>query len=514
MNGADSLVKTLLAGGIDVCFTNPGTSEMHFVAALDSNDGMRCILGLHENVVTGAADGYGRMAGRPAATLLHTGPGLANGLSNLHNAGKGGTGIVNIVGDHATYHLQYDAPLTADVAGIAAAVSDWQRSSQASQNVASDGAAAITAARTHPGQIATLILPADTAWGPADGPREATAPPVPAIPDDAAIDAAAEALRRGATTALFLGGPNLHNQSLELAGRIAAKTGVRLWSPMSSARSDRGAGRVAVDRVPYPVDIALDRLSGFSDVVLVGAAEPVAFFAYPDKPSRLLRPDCRVHVLTTPEQDGTAALAMLADAVGATKSEAALTEFVETDLPSGDLDIDKIALAVAALMPDETIVIDESLTSGRHLVRLTAHARPHSWLQICGGSIGIGPPLATGAAVACPQRRVLSLESDGSGMYTLQALWTQARENLDITTVIYSNRAYAILQLEMRGVGVETPGPKARDMMELQRPDLDWVALARGMGVDGARAETAEAFNDLLAASLKRRGPFLIEACL
>ncbi len=514
MNGADSLVKTLLAGGIDVCFTNPGTSEMHFVAALDANDGMRCILGLHENVVTGAADGYGRMAGRPAATLLHTGPGLANGLSNLHNASKGGTGIVNIVGDHATYHLQYDAPLTADVAGIADAVSDWRRTSESSRHVAADGAAAITAARTHPGQIATLILPADTAWGPADGPVEPAMPPPPAVPGDAAIKAAVEALRRGSKTALFLGGPNLSGDRLEIAGRIAVHTGARLWSPMSNARTDRGAGRVTVERTPYPVDQALEALADFSDVVLVGAAAPVAFFAYPDKPSRLLPPDCRVHVLTTPTEDGAAALTRLAEAVGAMKSEPPLTQFEETGLPTGDLDIDKIAATVAALMPDEAIVIDESLTSGRNLDRLTANARPHSWLQICGGSIGIGPPLATGAAVACPARRVLALQSDGSGMYTLQALWTQARENLDVTTVIYSNRAYAILQMEMRGVGVEAPGPKARDMMELQRPDLDWVSLARGMGVEAARAETAEAFNDLLAVGLARRGPFLIEACL
>ena len=169
MNGAESLVRTLVAGGVDVCFSNPGTSEMHFVAALDRVEGMRCVLGLFEGVVTGAADGYFRMKGTPASTLLHLGPGLANGLANLHNAKKANSGIVNIVGQHATHHIGYNAPLTSDIEGLARPMSAWVRTSPDAKSVSADGAAAIAAARSAPPQIATLILPADTAWNEADG---------------------------------------------------------------------------------------------------------------------------------------------------------------------------------------------------------------------------------------------------------------------------------------------------------------------------------------------------------
>jgi len=514
VNGAESLVRTLLAGGVDVCFTNPGTSEMHFVAALDRVAGMRCVLGLFEGVVTGCADGYARMAGRPAATLLHLGPGLANGLANLHNARRAGSPVVNIVGDHATYHRRYDAPLTSDVEGFARPVSAWVRSSAEARSVAADGAQAIAAALTPPGQVATLILPADTAWGEADGPAQPVEAPVRAAVAPEAVAASAAALRSGEPAAILLAGPALRERGLTLAGAIAAASGARLLAPTASARSERGAGRVAVTRIPYPVDQALALLAGLRHLVLVGAGAPVAFFAYPGKPSRVTGPECAIQVLAGPGEDLVGALEWLADELGADPGAAPLQAPSRPPPPGGALDPASLAQALAALLPEQAIVADESITSGRGFQAATAGAPPHDWLQVTGGSIGCALPLATGAAIACPERKVVCLHGDGGAMYTLQALWTQAREGLDVTTVICANRAYAILQHELANVGAGEPGPRARDMLELGRPELDWVALARGMGVPGERVASAEAFSAAFARALASPGPYLVEALL
>ncbi len=515
MNGAESLVKTLLGGGVDVCFTNPGTSEMHFVAALDSHAGMRCVLGLQENVVTGAADGYGRMAGKPAATLLHTGPGLGNGLANLHNARKARTPVVNIVGDHATYHVKYDAPLTADIEGIARPVSDWVETAPDANSVAGLAAEAIRHARTPPGRVATLILPGDAAWNAAAGPAGPL--PVEAAPPPAeeAVEQAARVLLAGEPTLILMAGPVLGEDGLELAGRIAAKTGAELSAQMSNARLERGAGRVAVQKIPYPIDQALERLHGFRHIVLVGAKEPIAFFAYPDKPSQLAPEGCAAHTLSSADEDGLAALDMLAERVGVGNTPPPLAERrAAGGRPSGPLSAETIAEAVLAVMPENAIVTDEGITMGRQIFPLTFGAPPHSWLQITGGSIGIGPPLAAGAAIACPDRKVISLQADGSAMYTVQALWTQAREGLDVTTVIFSNRAYECLKGEMENVGVTDPGQKALDMFELDRPPLDWSVLARGLGVAAETAADGEALLTALERGLSEPGPYLIEAVI
>ncbi len=514
MNGAESLVRTLVGGGVEVCFTNPGTSEMHFVAALDRVEGIHCVLGLFEGVVTGAADGYARMSDKPAATLLHLGPGLGNGLANLHNAKKGFTPVVNVVGDHATYHLGYDAPLAADIEGIAWPVSHWVRTSPDARSVARDGAEAIAAAKAPPGQVATLILPADTAWNEADGPAE-----VPAVPDRAAVaeDAvteAAEALRSGETTVILMTGAALREAGLEIAGGIAAKTGARLMGQMSNARLERGAGRVHVDRVPYPVDQALAVLADVRHIILVGAKAPVAFFAYPDKPSLLWPEGCEIHALAGIGDDLMDALERLADTVDASNDRAAAEPLAPPALPAGALDFDSIAASIGALLPENAVVVDEGISAGRGIPAATRGAPPHDWLQITGGSIGIGPPLAVGAAVACPDRKVVALQADGSAMYTIQGLWTQAREGLDVTTVLFANRAYASLRHELTNVGAENPGRKALDMLDLGRPDLDFVSLARGMGVEAGRATSADELNRQLAAGLASEGPYLIEAVL
>lgn len=516
MNGAESLVRTLLAGGVDVCFTNPGTSEMHFVAALDQVPGMRCVLGLFEGVVTGAADGYYRIARRPASTLLHLGPGLANGLANLHNAKKASSGVVNIVGDHATYHLGLDAPLTSDIEGIARPMSHWVKTSPSSRAIAADGALAIAAARQAPGQIATLILPADTAWGPADGIAEtAPLPPLPKTSPEA-VKAAAAMLASGETATLLLGGGALTAECLDLAGRISAKTGCGILTEGFNSRLDRGVGRVQVARVPYVVDAALHVLRKAGNLVLVGSRVPVAFFAYPDKPSVLVPEGTKSTSLVNVDEDIVAALFALAeelDAISLKPAKVAMPRRPELP-PDGPITSAAIAAILGAHIPENAIIVDESVTTGREFFPETAGAPPHIWMNNRGGSIGYGLPVAIGAAIAAPDSKVIALEGDGSAMYTIQSLWTIARENLDVTVLLFNNRAYSILRTELTNVGVKNPGPRAVDMLSLSRPDIDWVAMARSMGVTGTRAKTTAELTKAVNASLRSGGPSLIEVVL
>lgn len=513
-NGAQALLQTLVDCDVEVCFTNPGTSEMHFLAAMDQQPGMRAILGLFEGVVTGAADGYGRMAGKPACTLLHLGPGLANGLANLHNARRAHTPIVNIVGEHATYHRALDAPLTSDIRGFAQPVSGWIHISEQAADVAADGARAVQAAYAGPGQVATLILPADSAWNESSGPAtplpRAAKPTVPA----AQIEAIAAVLRSGEPTVILCNGQAVTVEGLTLLGKVAIGTGAQLMGDTFIGRIERGAGRVEIPRLPYFAEQAEAVLQSYQHVVLVDTKAPVSFFAYPGKASELTPEHASVHTLTTPGDDTLQALLDLVDALAVDALDPAVTQLLRPDLPRGALTPESIAQSVAALLPEQAVVVNEAATAGFAMPGFTATAPQHSWLDLTGGAIGMGLPAATGAAVACPDRPILALQADGSGMYTLQALWTQAREDLNVTTVIFSNRKYAILQVEFMRVGAVNPGRKAMDMMELTRPDLDWVALANGMGVEAVRVDTADAFNHALTAALHNTGPNLIEAVL
>ncbi len=509
MNGAESLVRTLVAGGVDVCFANPGTSEMHFVAALDRVEGMRCVLGLFEGVVTGAADGYFRMKGTPASTLLHLGPGLANGLANLHNAKKANSGIVNIVGQHAVYHIGFNAPLTSDIEGLARPMSAWVRTSPDAKSVAGDGAAAIAAARSS--QIATLILPADTAWNEADGIAQVPAESQRSSYSSQAVDNAAKVLRGGAQTLLLLSGNALTEQGLALAAQISGKTGCKVMGQTYNPRMARGKGRFSIDRIPYVIEQALPILKDFKHIVLVEANDPVAFFAYPNKPSMLKPEGCEVHRMTSGGENSVAALEALAAALGARPSDAKPQALVELAKPTGALTHASIAQAIAMAIPENAIVVDESITTGRGFFPPTAAAAQHDWLQNMGGSIGFSTPVATGAAVACPDRKVICMVGDGSAMYTLQSLWTQAREGLNVTTIVFANRIYQILRGEFDGVGAGEPGKRAQDMLKLDRPTLDFVALAKGMGVPGRAVTTADELVAALAEAMPEKGPRLIE---
>ncbi len=505
-------MQTLVDSGVRTCFTNPGTSEMHFVAALDSAPEVRAVLALFEGVATGAADGYARMADRPAATLLHLGPGLGNGLANLHNARKAKTPMLNIVGDHATYHVKYDAQLQSDIETVARNVSDWVRTSRSPGELGRDAAEAIAATQGPPGQVATLILPADVSWG--DG-AEPGAPAVPVARPPAGaetVDAVAAALRSGKSTGILLGGRALREPVLLDAARVAAATGAKLYAEVFPARIERGAGRPAIERLAYLAELASVQLSGLRHLILVDAKSPVSFFAYPGKPSDLVPDGCVVHELAGPSADAAASLRALVDALGAGDRRPDLQEPVRPARPAGELTADKVCQAVACVLPEGAIVSDESQTSGVTLAAHTAGAPRHDLLALTGGAIGQGVPVAVGAAIACPDRPVIALAGDGSAMYTIQALWTMAREGLDVTVVILNNRSYAILNIELQRVGTTGDGPKARSQLDLHGPDLDFVALGNGMGVPSVRVDTAEGLLDALERALAEPGPHLVEA--
>ncbi len=515
-NGAQALMKTLADAGIEVCFSNPGTSEMHFVAALDDEPRMRAVLALFEGVATGAADGYARMADKPAAVLLHLGCGLGNGLANLHNARKGRVPVVNIVGDHATYHQPLDAQLQSDIETVARNVSpEFVRSSHKTEELGADAADAIAAAIGPPGRVATLILPADVSWG--EG-GQAAAPPElvePDVADDDTVKQIAEAIRGGGKTALLLGGRALREPSLVAAARIAAHNGVKVFSEVFPTRLERGAGRPPVERVAYLAELATLQLSDFDHLVLVDAKKPVSFFAYPGKPSELVPDGCRVHVLARPDEAVQASLEKLAGALGAEKAEPELQAARRPGRPRGRLSAEKVCKAVGHLLPENAILVDEANTSGLMLPVMTAGAPRHDLITLTGGAIGQSLPNAVGAAIACPNRPVLTLVGDGSAMYTNQALWTMARENLDITVVVLANAAYSILNVELERVGArDSGGPKARSQLDLSAPNLDFARMAQGMGVHAVRADTAEDFCKAMEYALAQPGPHLIEAVI
>jgi acetolactate synthase-1/2/3 large subunit len=513
MNGAQALIRTLVAAGVDACFANPGTSEMHFVAALDDVPEMRAVLTLFEGVATGAADGYARMAGRPAATLLHLGPGFGNGLANLHNARRARTPLVNVVGDHARSHKRLDAPLESDIDAVAGTVSGWVRRSLAPADVAVDAADAVAAASSAPGSVATLILPADVSWE--DGAAVAEPRPVRAAPHVApsVVDDVAGVLGSGEPAVLFLGGDAMTEDGQLAAAQVAAGTGARLMSETFPPRAARGAGLPDLTRLPYPPEMAIAALAGTKHLVLAGAETPVHFFAYPDVPGTPVPADCTVHVLSAPGEDGVAALRALAERA-ARDAEPDLLEAARPELPSGELTPRTMAAVIGALMPERAIVVDEALTSGVGLTELTSGAPRHDWLSLTGGAIGDGLPMALGAAVACPDRPVIGIQADGSAMYTISALWSYAREQLDITTIVCDNGSYAILEHELSRVGAAGDGKRAGQLLDLGDPNLDFVALATGMGVPATRATTAEELADQLRRALVEPGPHLIDAVL
>jgi acetolactate synthase-1/2/3 large subunit len=512
MNGAEALLGTAAAAGIEVCFANPGTTEMPFVAGLDRVEQIRPVLCLFEGVCTGAADGYGRMADKPALTLLHLGPGFANGIANLHNARRARSPIVNIIGDHASWHLSADAPLTSDIVSLAAPVSGWLRSNQSSAHLATDTAEAIAAALAYPGCVATLIVPHDCQIGESAGPAERAAAAAPAAVGGETIARARALLRDHKPAVLFIGGAVLRDRGLRAAGRIAAATGCRIVCETFPARLDRAPWLPRIERFPYFPEQGIEMLGDSRALLLAGAKQPVSFFGYPGLPSVLVPAGCKVEQLASPDEDAVSALEALASDLVA-PDPSAMPDSSPVAPPTGPLSPATLAAAVASSQPEGAIIIDEGNTSSGPYFALSQGAPPHSYLALPGGAIGFGMPCSTGAALACPDRRVINIQADGSGMYTLQALWTQAREGLKVTTVICSNRSYRILGIEMARAGV-SPGERSRQLIDLEPPVIDWVQLARSLGVSAARVESAEGLMKELQRSFSEPGPRLIETVL
>lgn len=518
--GAQVVMRRLLAEGVDVCFANPGTSEMHFVAALDTAPDMRPVLCLFEGVATGAADGYARIAGRPAATLLHLGPGMANGLANLHNARRAHSPVVNIVGDHATHHKSLDAPLESDIDALGTWLHGVVHRPASAADLDAAVCDAVRDAVGPPGKVATVILPADYSWGPAQAPTAAAAPDETSDAEENAeenaeedeedtidVAAAADLLRaRGDQVVILLGGAATDAAGVGAAERIRAATGARTLIETFPARLARGRGIPALDRLQYLGEFATQQLAGTTHLILAGTREPVSFFAYPGKPSELAPADAQVHTLAPAD------LGKLADALGAEAS--APPEAEPLPAPTGPLTVQNWPLVIGALLPDDAIISDEANTSGVLLPAATASAPPHDVLTLTGGAIGQGLPVAVGAAVAAPNRPVIALQADGSAAYTISALWTMAREKLDVTVVILNNHAYAILQMELQRVGTTATGDRSRSLLDIGNPDIDFTAVAQGFGVPATRATTAEELAAQFAAAIEEPGPHLIDAVI
>jgi acetolactate synthase-1/2/3 large subunit len=510
--GALAAMRAAAAAGVEVCFANPGTTELPLVEALDDVPQIRAVLGLFEGVCTGAADGYGRMSGKPALTLLHLGPGFANGVANLHNARRARSPIVNLIGDQASWHLEYDAPLTSDINSIASPVSDWLHTSNAPAELESDMRAAIKAALGPPSGVSTLIIPADHQWRPADEKHPGKPRPQRTSPTSKAVDPDSAATRIKAATrvGLLIGGNALTVSGQRAAGRIALATGAKCFVETFPARWERGANVPAFERLPYFPDHAQQALADCDVVVFAGARPPVSFFGYEGIPSELVDTP-RQLVLAETGDDASELLSELAKCLGAVAAPNSDAKPPAAPATGSALDPASIGAVMASLLPENAIVMEEGATSSLPFYGSSTGANPHSLMSLTGGAIGQGLPCATGAAVACPERKVIALQADGSGMYTLQSLWTQAREGLDVVTVLCSNRAYRILQIEFARSGNVEPGPKARSLTSLTQPELDWVALAKGCGVPGTRIERVEAFSKGLAGALAEPGPHLLE---
>lgn len=518
VTGADVLVAALDACGVDTCFTNPGTSEMHVVSAIDRHPRMRAVLGLFEGVVTGAADGYGRMSGKPACTLLHLGPGLANGLANLHNARRAGSPVVNIVGDHATYHRHLDAPLTSDIDALARPMSDWVGKPATPADIAPMTIEAVRQANSCGGRVATLILPADCAWASLPMPGlsslvEASTQTSPLERPN--LEAIATAFQQAKRPMLLLGGEGVSEESLAAAARLAAKFGIKTFAETFNRRWARGHGRLPIQPLPYLAEFAQATLSECDLLILAGARCPVAFFAYPGKPNDIMPEGLACLTLAAPGTPCSHILSDLADRLDCPGApETSLAPSRPSLAANKSLSQDSIGQSLAALLPDNAIIVDEGCTNSFAPMHHTVNAAPHDWLQLTGGSIGCGLPLATGAATACPGQKVICIHGDGGAMYTIQALWTQARERLDVVTIVFANRAYAVLNFELARVGAGEPGAKARSMLDIGNPEIRFADLAVSMGVKGVRVDTIEAFNKVLEAALSEPGPHLIEAVI
>lgn len=516
MTGAEMILKTAAEAGVEICFANPGTTELALVAAFDTVKNIRPILGLFEGVCTGAADGYARIKQKPAMTVLHLGPGLANGIANLHNARRARSPVLNIIGEHATWIRPYDPPLNMDIASLARTVSGFVKENISADQLSSDTAEAIAASLY--GRISTLIVPADYQSEVCKTEEIARAPFSFHAVDMEMIPHAVSMIQEAKKPALILGDRALRKEGLAAAAQIKAKTGCDLLMITFPAYFEAGAGLPVLNRIPYFPGQAQKFLARYDAFVQVGATEPAAFFGYADGVTSLLPEKAPRVRIDTEKQDAGLVLealaSMLGPAAGKNEMHPVLAQYALPARPAGPLNAQKMCQAIAVLQPEQCIVVEEGVSSGAFYYAYSPYLKPYSHTTLTGGAIGMGMPLALGASLAAPDRQVINIQADGSAMYTLQALWSQAHEKAKVITVICSNHKYFTIELECLRAGYKTLGKEAKSLMSLTQPALDWVSLSRGMGVPAASVATAEAFITEFQKALKESGPYLIEAIL
>ena len=512
LTGADALVQTLADLGVDSCFANPGTSEMQLIAALDKESRIRSVLCLFEGVATGAADGYARISGKPAMTLLHLGPGYLNGGANIHNAFRAKSPMINVVGDHAVSHQRYDAPLASDIIGLAASSSRWIKSVDKVEQAGNLATEAWEACHgPEPGPV-SLVLPADSAWK--EGGRKGAMVRAPELrrPSHEKIETAVQAIKTAKSPMILMNGSALSETGLKHAAKLNTN-GIRIMIDTFAPKIARGVGRFMPDRMHYFAEGAMQDLKDCDLMILAGTKAPVAFFAYPDRPSLLVPEGCKVVSLGGFDTDSEKILFELVKAFGIENS-APLANRVCPDKPAGKLSGTTIGTSIARYLPSNAIVSDDGVSNSIGCYFATVNAEPHDWLMLTGGAIGQGMPVALGAALAAPDRKVLCLSGDGAGMYTCQSLWSMARENVDVTTIVFVNHSYRILNIEQSRTGAKDPGHVAKSMLDLSNPEIDWVRLAQSMGVPGTLCTTAEEFDSALERAFSKEGPSLIAALL
>ena len=513
-NGATVLLRALQAGGADICFANPGTTELTIVAALAEVPEIRPVLCLFEGVCTGAADGYARISGKIPLTLLHLGPGFANGIANLHNARRAHSKIVTIIGDHATWHLEHDAPLTSDIESLARPVAVDVVRIHSSDSIAEGAVRALTSTSSGSGGPATIIVPTDVMdASTTDSLRVSAFHPGRTEPvTSTAIEKAAAACRGGKEVILLLGGDALAIEGQSAAAAIATATRARLVMEPYPAVVTLGGDLPRIERQAYFPDDVI-RQFGEATVILAGARRPISYFGYEDYPSVLV-PEDRLVVLSRPGEDGVSALKALADQLGATQpcNERPESGHAAPLDASAPLTPNAIVEELLVQLPEDSVISLEGSTLGGPWLREAYRARRHRVMTNTGGAIGQGLPCALGAAFGAPGSRVIALQSDGSAHYTVQALWTMAREKLPVTIILAANHRYGILQTELKRADTPLDDPAVASLTRLDDPRTDWTALAAGYGVAAVRATTVAEFREGLMRALSADGPLLIQA--
>ncbi|TYT74259.1 acetolactate synthase large subunit [Desulfobotulus mexicanus] len=509
MNASEFLFKSFAHAGITTCYANPGTTEMPLVEAFDRVKGIRPVLCLFEGVATGAADGQARMTGKPGLTLLHLGPGFANGIANLHNARRAKSPIINLIGDHATWHRGANAPLTMPVEKLAASLPGWVRYAGRTRTLGADLLSCYEAAMS--GGIASLVLPHDLQAMEMNNLPEELSYHAYYKENQQTLESAADMLKNAKNAALLLGGSALGVEGLKAAAAICGKTGASLFMETFAARMERGKDIPAPERIPYFPEAAIERLKDFDTIILAGMDAPVAFFGYPGIPGQILRPGHHTLQIAKSEDDAANSLKTLAKILAANAGDIITQGSPLFDADPGEqLDMVSLGIILASMQPENAIVVDEGISSGIFYNYYATGASAHTSLSITGGAIGFGMPCAIGASMACPERPVIGLQADGSAMYTFQALWTQAREKLPITTILCENGGYNILDIEMSRAGISSPGPMAASLTKFKNPSIGWVGLAESMGVPAEEVHTASQLQQALSHRNFMDGPKVI----